>query len=200
MSRCSTPRCASCPRSSPTTRWAGTCRASRAIVLKAGKPTADVFKVKGDHILLAVNNEKQFGAAVARHRAARISPRTRAFATGRRRIANDAGAPRDHRGGLPSDNDKTWEERLTKADVPCARRLGIAEIVHHPQLAHRDVMQHVETRFGPTDPGRFRLQACAWRRQHRQPAGHAGEHSEEILAEAGYGEAEIAEMRRDAVI
>ena len=32
--------------------------------------------------------------------------------------------------------------------MPCAAIWPISEIVHHPQLAHRDVMQHVEAPYG----------------------------------------------------
>ena len=49
-------------------------------------PTADVFKVKGGHILLAVNNEKQFAALSPRHRPARPAegPALRRLAGARR--------------------------------------------------------------------------------------------------------------------
>ena len=46
-------------------------------------PTADVFKVKGGHLLLAVNNEKQF-AALAKAIGRPDLPKDRASSTGRR--------------------------------------------------------------------------------------------------------------------
>jgi crotonobetainyl-CoA:carnitine CoA-transferase CaiB-like acyl-CoA transferase len=99
-----------------------------------------------------------------------------------------------------SDDAKTWEARLTAADVPCSRVWSIAEIVEHPQLAHRDVLQKVQTRFGEqTFVGSgFRL-AHGGGGIEREPA-LPGEHAEEILEEAGYGKGEIAALRADGVI
>src|SRR5581483_778578 len=162
-------------------------------------PTADVFKVKGGHILLAVNNEKQFGAL---SRAIGLpdlgkDPRFRDWPS---RVANDAALRGIIEAAFASDDAKTWESRLTTADVPCSRVWSIAEIVEHPQLAHRDVLQRVETRYGPhTFVGSgFRL-AHGGGSIDREPA-LPGEHAEEILAEAGYGAGEIAAMREEGVI
>src|SRR5213592_4455466 len=49
---------------------------------------------------------------------------------------------------LASADAKTWEQKLTAADVPCASIWSIDEIVRHPQLQHRDVLQEVETKHG----------------------------------------------------
>jgi crotonobetainyl-CoA:carnitine CoA-transferase CaiB-like acyl-CoA transferase len=163
------------------------------------QPTADVFKVKGGHILLAVNNEKQFGAlsrAIGLPDLAK-DPRFRDWPT---RVANDAALRAIIEEVFASDDDKTWEARLSKADVPCSRVWSIAEIVAHPQLKHRDVLQRVETRYGPmTVVGSgFRL-AHGGGSVEREPA-LPGEDAEEVLGEAGYGASEIAALRHDGVI
>ena len=91
-------------------------------------PTADVFKVKGGHILLAVNNEKQFGAlarAIGLPDLAK-DPRFRDWPA---RVANDAALRTIIEAAFASDDDKTWEARLTKGDVPCSRVWRIDEIV-----------------------------------------------------------------------
>ena len=83
-------------------------------------PTADVFKVKGGHILLAVNNEKQFGAlsrAIGLPDLAK-DPRFRDWPA---RVANDAALRAIIEEAFAGDDDKTWEARLSKADVPCSR-------------------------------------------------------------------------------
>jgi crotonobetainyl-CoA:carnitine CoA-transferase CaiB-like acyl-CoA transferase len=162
-------------------------------------PTADVFKVKGGHILLAVNNEKQFGALARTIGLPDLAkdPRFRDWPT---RVANDAALRAIIEAAFASADDKTWEARLTRGDVPCSRVWSIAEIVEHPQLAHRDVLQHVETRYGP-----MTLVGSGFRLAHgggsieREPA-LPGEHAQEVLGEAGYGESEIAALRRDGVI
>jgi crotonobetainyl-CoA:carnitine CoA-transferase CaiB-like acyl-CoA transferase len=162
-------------------------------------PTADVFKCKGGHILLAVNNEKQFIAlakAIGRPDL-RKDPR---FVDWPARLANDAALRAIIEDVLAEADDKAWEARLTEADVPCSRVWTIPEIVAHPQLAHRDVLQRVETPYGPqTFVGSgFRL-AHGGGRIDRAPA-LPGAHAQEILEEVGYGEAEIAALRRDGAI
>ncbi|HJU31470.1 MAG TPA: CaiB/BaiF CoA-transferase family protein [Hyphomicrobiaceae bacterium] len=162
-------------------------------------PTADVFKVKGGYILLAVNNEKQFGAlsrAIGKPDLAR-DPR---FADWPARVANDDALRAIIEEAFATDDDKTWEARLTKADVPCSRVWSIAEIVAHPQLAHRDVLQKVETRYGP-----MTVVGSGFRLAHgggsvERPPALPGEHAEEVLQEAGYAKSEVEAMRRDGVI
>ena len=162
-------------------------------------PTADVFKVEGGHILLAVNNEKQFGALARAIGKPDLAEDSR-FVDWPARVANDGALRAIIEEVLASGDARTWEARLTAADVPCSRVWSIAEIVAHPQLAHRDVLQRVETAYGPqTFVGSgFRL-AHGGGRIDRPPA-LPGEHAEEILAEAGYGAADIAALRADGVI
>jgi len=162
-------------------------------------PTADVFKCRGGHILLAVNNEKQF-VALAKAIGRPDLQQDERFVDWPARLANDAALRAIIEGIFAEADDKTWEARLTEADVPCSRVWSIPEIVAHPQLAHRDVLQRVETAYGPqTFVGSgFRL-AHDGGRIDRAPA-LPGAHTQEILQEAGYSEAEIAALRRDGAI
>ena len=162
-------------------------------------PTADAFKVKGGHILLAVNNEKQFGALARAIGKPDLAKDVR-FCDWPSRVANDAALRAIIEEAFAADDDKTWEARLTKADIPCSRVWSIAEIVAHPQLAHRDVLQRVETRYGPmTVVGSgFRL-AHGSGSIERPPAG-LGEHAEEVLEEAGYTQVDIAALRAEGII
>jgi crotonobetainyl-CoA:carnitine CoA-transferase CaiB-like acyl-CoA transferase len=162
-------------------------------------PTADVFKVKDGHILLAVNNEKQFGALIRALGKPDLAQDPR-FKDWPARVANDAALRGIIEEVLASDDAKTWEARLSAADVPCSRVWTIAEIVDHPQLAHRDVLQRVKTRWGEhTFVGSgFRLAHGGGSIEREPPL--PGEHTEEILAEAGYGEADIAALRAGGVI
>jgi crotonobetainyl-CoA:carnitine CoA-transferase CaiB-like acyl-CoA transferase len=84
--------------------------------------------------------------------------------------------------------------------VPCGSIWKIDEIVRHPQLEHRDVLQTIDSRYGP-----MRLVGAGFRLAHGSPGLERepptlGEHTDEILKEAGYGTEEIERLRRDAVV
>ena len=101
---------------------------------------------------------------------------------------------------LAGDSARNWEKRLTEADVPCAAIWPISEIVHHPQLEYRDVMQEIEAPYGD-----LRLAGSGFRLEHDgggidRPPPLLGEHTDEILAEAGYTEGDIAAFHAEGVV
>jgi crotonobetainyl-CoA:carnitine CoA-transferase CaiB-like acyl-CoA transferase len=163
------------------------------------KPTAHRFRAGSGYIVLAVLTEKQFASlmrTIGRPDALE-DPR---FKDWRARTDNADALREVIEAALAADEPKSWEARLTAADVPCSTVWKIDEITRHPQLDHRDVLQTVDTRYGP-----MRLVGAGFRLAHgspgidRQPAT-LGEHTDEILREAGYTEAEIDRLRRDAVV
>jgi len=163
------------------------------------KPTASRFRARDGYIVLAVLTERQFTSLMKTlGRADALNdPRFKDWAA---RTDNLAALREVIEGALASDDPKAWEARLTAADVPCACIWTIDEIVEHPQLESRDVLQTIDSRWGP-----MRLVGAGFRLAHgspgldRQPPT-LGEHTDEILAEAGYGPADIERLRRDAVV
>jgi crotonobetainyl-CoA:carnitine CoA-transferase CaiB-like acyl-CoA transferase len=163
------------------------------------KPTAHRFRAGSGYIVLAVLTEKQFASlmrTIGRPDALE-DPR---FKDWRARTDNADALREVIETALAADEPKSWEARLTAADVPCSTVWKIDEITRHPQLDHRDVLQTVDTRWGP-----MRLVGAGFRLAHgspgieREPAT-LGEHTDEILREAGYAQAEIDRLRRDAVV
>ena len=99
---------------------------------------------------------------------------------------------------LEEDVD-TWQRRLDAVSAPAAKIWRIDEVVNHPQLEHRDVLQTIETDLGDlrlVGPG-FKL-AHGGGKVSRAPA-MPGEHNTEILKEAGYTADEINALRAEGV-
>jgi len=163
------------------------------------KPTAGRFRAGDGYLVLAVLTEKQFVALMRTIGRADALDDPR-FKDWRARTENEPALREIIEGALAKDDPKSWEARLTAADVPCATVWKIEEITRHPQLEHRDVLQTIDSRYGP-----MRLVGAGFRLAHGSPGIERepptlGEHTDEILAEAGYTPAEIKDLRRDGVI
>jgi crotonobetainyl-CoA:carnitine CoA-transferase CaiB-like acyl-CoA transferase len=163
------------------------------------KPTGDRFACGEGQLMLAVMTDRQFAnllRALGRPDAL-DDPR---FADWPARIENRTALRQLIETQLASADAATWEARLTAADVPCARIRTIAEITEHPQLAHRDALQRVDTQWGPLTlvGSGFRLETGGGRLERAAP--RLGADSRQILREAGYDDAEIARLLRDKVV
>jgi crotonobetainyl-CoA:carnitine CoA-transferase CaiB-like acyl-CoA transferase len=164
-----------------------------------GKVTGNRFKAGEGDLMLAVMTERQFASLMTAlgRESALADPR---FADWPSRSKNEPALRAIIEDALAGDSAKNWEKRLTAADVPCAGIWTIAEIIHHPQLEHRDVLQHVSSPYGE-----LTLVGSGFHLAHGsggidRPPPVIGEHSEEILGEAGYDEREIAALRDDDVV
>lgn len=162
-------------------------------------PTADLFKVKGGHILLAVNNEKQFHALTKAIGKPEL-PKDPRFIDWPTRIKNEVALRQIIEDIFAANDAAYWDDYLTKADVPCARVWTIPEVVEHPQLEHRPVLQEVETQYG-----RLKMVGSGFRMEHdggsiEFPPRLPGADAEAVLKEAGYSADEIAAFRKAGAV
>lgn len=162
-------------------------------------PTANLFACKGGHILLAVNNEAQFLNLLQCIGREDILEDER-FKDWPSRIENETAMRAFIEEAFAEADAETWEARLSEAGAPASRINTLADAVSHPQLGHRDVIQTVD---GPY--GEMTLIGSGFKLAHgggeitRAPA-ILNEHAGEILAEAGYDEAEIGAMTEEGVV
>ena len=163
------------------------------------KPTASRFRCGSGYIVLAVLTEKQFQSLMKTlgRPDALADPRFKDWPA---RTANEPALREIIEAAMTAGDPRSWEAKLTAADVPCGSIWKVDEIVQHPQLEHRDVLQTIDSRYGP-----MRLVGAGFRLEHGSPGidrepPTLGEHTDEILAEAGYTAEEIERLRRDAVV
>ena len=122
------------------------------------------------------------------------------FADWPTRIANNKALHEIVEKAMSQETSATWAERFAKADVPAGRVLSIPETVKLDHYGRRTIMQTVETEHGP-----ITVVGSGFRMEHDggsvdRPPARLGQHTDEVLGEAGYSAAEIAEMRTAKVV
>jgi itaconate CoA-transferase len=92
-----------------------------------------------------------------------------------------------------------WLAQLKKAELPYGEVRGIAQVLAHPQVAARKLIREVESPVGkvPVIANAVKMSESP-ARYERIPA--LGEDSDAILAELGYDDGAIAQLRAEKVI
>ena len=102
---------------------------------------------------------------------------------------------------LKTRTTQEWLEILEREDVPCAPTLTRHEVIGHPQVVASEILVEHEHPVA----GRVRQTRVPARFEGTPPdvprgAPKLGEHNTEILAELGYGEAEIESLRESGAL
>jgi formyl-CoA transferase len=96
-----------------------------------------------------------------------------------------------------------WEELLNRAGVPAGRVLSIPEILAHPQISGRGLVQSfarvpgVDREVAVVTAG---VQFSGSRPRAHTPPPKLGEHTDDVLRELGFTDEEVAEFRRQEAI
>jgi len=94
-----------------------------------------------------------------------------------------------------------WVEMLAAGDVPSAPVLSLEEVARDPQLRERGMIVEWEAPDGrKIGMVNHPLQFSETPASIRRPAPALGEHTDEVLREAGYGDDEVARLRKAGAI
>jgi CoA:oxalate CoA-transferase len=123
------------------------------------------------------------------------------YANSPARVANRARINAIVGGKLAAQTTAHWVEVLNAAGVPCGPVYGVADVFRDPQIVAQEMLLEVP------HPGRgivqmlgFPMKLADTPCRVRRPAPEHGEHTEEVLAELGYGEAAQAALRAAGVV
>ena len=163
------------------------------------KPTGNLFRTRDGWMVLAVMTDPQFQRLMKQlgRADATADPQFKDWPT---RIANNKALHEIIEEAMKQRTSAEWSEIFAKNDIPAGRVLTIPETVKLDHYGHRTIMQTVETEHGP-----IKVVGSGFRLEHdggsiERPPAKLGEHTDEVLGEAGYSAAEIAEMRAAKVV
>ena len=102
---------------------------------------------------------------------------------------------------LADETTATWHRRLTDAGVPAAPVADVADVAGAEQTQSLGILQHVpHPRIPDLTLAGVPLSFDNERPVHASPPPAVGEHSAEVLVEAGYTDSEIAALAAEGVI
>ena len=163
------------------------------------KPTGNLFKTKDGWMVLAVMTDPQYQRLMKQlgREDALPDPRFKDWPT---RIANNTALHEIVEVAMKQKTSAEWSAIFAKNDIPAGRVLTIPETVKLDHYGHRTILQTVETEHGP-----IKVIGSGFRLEHDggsidRPPATLGQHTDEVLGEAGYSSAEIAEMRTAKVV
>lgn len=163
------------------------------------KPTGNLFKTKDGWMVLAVMTDPQYHRLMKQLGRDDVAgePRFKDWPT---RIANNTALHEIVEAAMKQRTSAEWSDIFAKNDIPAGRVLTIPETVQLDHYGHRTIMQTVET-----EHGLIKVVGSGFRMEHDggsidRPPAKLGQHTDEVLGEAGYSPAEIAEMRAAKVV
>lgn len=146
----------------------------------------DQYRTKTKRIFVAVGNDRQFQRFCAEiGRPELVSdPRFRSNAD---RVTNRAALREELEAGLASIDGEQLAMTLLDKGVPCGPVLDVPDVFNHPHTRHRGMVAERGSYRGTGNPVKLSRTPASV----RSTPSAFGEATREVLAEAGYSEAEI---------
>ena len=159
-----------------------------------------VFEASDGPFLLAITNDRQwarFCAVAGREELAQDSR----YAANPQRVARYAETAALVQEIIGADTGESWLARLTPAEVPCSPLNDLASLMRHPHTLARDILvDYDRPDLGPTRAVALPIIVDGRERTAGTAPPRHGEHTDQILAEIGYSEHEIAALHRDRLV
>ncbi len=153
------------------------------------------FATADGELMVAAANDRLFSALCAALDRPQLAEDAR-FVTNPLRVLNRDELVRALSERFADESSETWLARLHEAGVPVAPVQTTGEAARHEQTAALGILQELDRRQALALP----ISADGDRVLHRSAPPRLGEHTGEVLAEAGYSDEEIAELAADAIV
>ena len=159
-----------------------------------------VYETADGYISVAVVADKDWnGLSVALDRPDFLSDAR--FTTAVLREENKDARTRLTQEALLSFKSEDAIQRLEREDVPCAPVLTRKQMIKHPQIeANNTLLNYQHPEAGQLRQARQPAVFSAMPMSDIGPAPHLGQHTHEVLLEAGYSDADIEKLANDNAI